>query len=72
MSFEKERILKCHHLPAWPRRRERKGRSMTQYTASEVETIFKDEVTLSLEALIRVGGQAAEHVNKNETTLAEV
>ena len=30
-------------------------RSMRQYIASEVETIVKDEVTLSLEALIRVG-----------------
>ena len=32
-------------------------RSMRQYTASEVETIVKDEVTLSLEALIRVGAR---------------
>ena len=32
-------------------------RSMRQYTASEVETIVKDEVPLSLEALIRVGAR---------------
>ena len=30
---------------------------MRQYTGSEVETIVKDEVTLSLEALIRVGAR---------------
>ena len=30
---------------------------MRQYTASEVETIVKDEVTLSLEGLIRVGAR---------------
>ena len=30
---------------------------MRQYTASEVETIVRDEVTLSLEALIRVGAR---------------
>ena len=30
---------------------------MKQYTASEVETIVKDEVTLSLEGLIRVGAR---------------
>ena len=30
---------------------------MRQYTASDVETIVKDEVTLSLEALIRVGAR---------------
>ena len=30
---------------------------MKQYTASEVETIVKEEVTLSLEGLIRVGAR---------------
>ena len=30
---------------------------MRQYTSSEVETIVKDEVTLSLEGLIRVGAR---------------
>ena len=30
---------------------------MRQYTGSEVETIVKDEVMLSLEALIRVGAR---------------
>ena len=32
-------------------------RSMTQYTPSEVEKIVKDEVTLSLEALLRAGAR---------------
>ena len=30
---------------------------MRQYTVLEVETIVKDEVTLSLEGLIRVGAR---------------
>ena len=30
---------------------------MTQYTASEVEKIVKDEVTLSLEELLRAGAR---------------
>ena len=32
-------------------------RSMTQYTPSEVEKIVKDELTLSLEALLRAGAR---------------
>ena len=43
-----------------PRGRSDEGeriRSMRQSTALEVETIVKDEVTLSLEGLIRVGAR---------------
>ena len=45
---------------------------MRQYIASEVETIVKDEVTLSLEALIRVGATSHAPLSVQYTTLRSV
>ena len=57
MSKKKSVSLSVTINPRGPSDEGERIRSMKQYTASEVETIVKDEVTLSLEALIRVGAR---------------
>ena len=54
MSRKKSVSLSVTINPRGPSSKGERIRSMRQYTASEVETIVKDEVTLSLEARIRV------------------
>ncbi len=56
-QIKKSVSLRVTKNPRGPSDEGERVRSMRQYTASEVETIVKDEVTLSLEALIRVGAR---------------